>query len=112
LRNWVPTAPILLCGGNSDPTVFFFNTLLMQSYWTANPPTPPAVVLDVDSASPAGDPYAGIKTGFTVAKDAVRVQAVLGGASDGGDQAVLDAYHGTLVAPFCISAVKSFFDSH
>ena len=112
LRNWVPTAPVLLCGGNSDPTVFFFNTQLMQSYWTANPPTPAAVVLDVDSASPAGDPYAGIKAGFNVAKDAVRVNAVLGGASDGGDQAVLDAYHGTLVAPFCISAVKSFFDSH
>lgn len=112
LRNWVPTAPILLCGGNSDPTVFFLNTQLMQHYWTANPPTPAAVVLDVDSASPTGDPYAGIRTGFTAAKDAVRAQAVLGGASDGGDQAVLDAYHAGLVPPFCLSAAKSFFDSH
>ena len=112
LRNWVPTAPVLLCAGNSDPTVFYLNTQLMQNYWTANPPTPAPVVLDIDSASPSGDPYASLKTGFTAAKDAIRVQAVLGGASDGGDQAVLDAYHAGLVPPFCLSAVKSFFDSY
>ena len=111
LRNWVPTAPVLLCGGNSDPTVFFFNTQLMQSYWTANSPTPVPIIVDVDSAIAVGDPYGGIKTAFTAAKDAVRVTAVLGGASDGGDQAVLDAYHAGLVPPFCLGAVKPFFDS-
>ncbi len=30
LRNWVPTAPVLLCGGDVDPLVFWFNTDLMQ----------------------------------------------------------------------------------
>src|SRR5579863_323518 len=30
LRNWVPTAPVLLCGGDQDPLVFWFNTDLMQ----------------------------------------------------------------------------------
>ena len=30
LRNWTPTAPVLLCGGSEDPDVFFFNTQLMQ----------------------------------------------------------------------------------
>ena len=35
LRNWTPTAPTLLCGGNADPTVFWFNTQLMQGYWAA-----------------------------------------------------------------------------
>src|ERR1700723_96335 len=30
LRNWGPTAPVLLCGGDVDPLVFFFNTQLMQ----------------------------------------------------------------------------------
>jgi hypothetical protein len=111
LRNWTPSAPVLLCGGNSDPTVFFFNTQLMQQYWAANPPAVAPVVLDVDSAAGASDPYADLKAGFTAAKDALRVQAVAGGASDGGDQAVLDAYHAGLVPPFCLSAVKSFFES-
>jgi len=112
LRVWVPTAPVLLCGGNSDPTVFFFNTQLMQQYWTANPPSTAPVILDVDSAVAPSDPYANLKQGFSAAKDAVRVAAVLGGATDGGDQAVLDDYHAGLVPPFCLSAVKSFFDNH
>ena len=111
LRDWTPTAPVMLCGGKLDPTVFFFNTQLMQNYWTANPPPVAPVVLDVDSAAGAADPYADLKAGFTAAKDALRVQAVVGGASDGGDQAVLDAYHAGLVPPFCLSAVKSFFES-
>ena len=111
LRSWTPNAPVLLCGGNNDPTVFYFNTQLMQAYWTANVPAGAVTFLDVDSAITAGDPYSGIKTGFAAAKDAVRVAAVVGGASDGGDAAVLDAYHAALVAPFCLSAVKSFFDA-
>jgi hypothetical protein len=32
-------------------------------------------------------------------------------AADGGDAAVIESYHSTLVPPFCLSAVKSFFDS-
>jgi hypothetical protein len=27
LRNWSPTAPVLLCAGDQDPTVFYLNTL-------------------------------------------------------------------------------------
>jgi Prolyl oligopeptidase family len=104
LRNWSPSAPTLLCGGNSDPTVFFFNTTLMQNYWTAHPPASPPVILDIDSAPTSGDPYASLKTAFSVAKDLV--------SADGGEAAVLAAYHATLVPPFCLSAVKSFFDAH
>ena len=104
LRNWTPTAPTLLCGGDSDPTVFFFNTTLMQHYWTAQPPAVAPVILDVDSAPGSNDPYATLKTEFAVAKEAVNLQ--------GGQSAVLAAYHATLVPPFCISAVKSFFDAH
>jgi hypothetical protein len=111
LRNWTPTAPVLLCGGNNDPTAFYFNTELMQAYWTANVPAGGVTVLDVDSAIASGDPYSDLKTGFAAAKDAVRVAAVAGGASDGGDEAVLEAYHAGLVPPFCLSAVKSFFDA-
>ena len=103
LRDWAPTAPTLLCGGDSDPTVFFFNTTLMQDYWSAHPPAVAPVILDVDSAPGAGDPYAALKNGFAVAKAAV--------AAAGGESAVLSDYHATLVPPFCLSAVKSFFDS-
>src|SRR6266404_7700312 len=38
LRNWVPQSPMLLCGGDQDPTVFFsVNTGTMQAFWSALP---------------------------------------------------------------------------
>jgi hypothetical protein len=104
LRNWTPTAPMLLCAGDSDPTVFFFNTTLMQNYWTGHPPATAPVILDIDSAPNSDDPYASLKTAFSVAKGLV--------AAQGGESAVLAAYHATLVPPFCLSAAKSFFDAH
>lgn len=110
LRNWIPTAPVLLCAGDQDPTAFYLNTQLMQSYWTANPPPAVVTVLDVDSAVTAGDPYADLKNGFAAAKALVAANAILGGATDGGAIAVLEAYHARLVPPVCLSAVKSFFD--
>jgi poly(3-hydroxybutyrate) depolymerase len=113
LRNWTPSAPTLLCGGNSDPTVFWLNTQLMQGYWTANSATvPPVTVLDVDSAATAGDPYASLKTQFALAKDLVAANAVAQGATDGGAAAVLAVYHAGLVPPFCLAAAASFFASH
>jgi hypothetical protein len=111
-RNWTPTSPTLLCGGGSDPTVFFFNTTLMQDYWMGHPPATTPVILDVDSAASPGDPYASVKAGFAAAEATLRASAILGGASDGGDAAVLSAYHAGLVPPFCLSAVKAFFDAH
>lgn len=110
LRNWSPTAPVLLCAGDQDPTVFYLNTQLMQAYWTTNVPVAPVTVLDVDSAVASGDPYASLKNGFSAAKALVAANAVAGGATDGGATAVLEAYHGALVPPVCLSAVKSFFD--
>jgi alpha/beta superfamily hydrolase len=110
LRNWIPTAPVLLCAGDQDPTVFYLNTQLMQGYWTANVPRTSVTLLDVDSAATSGDPYADLKKGFAAAKALVAANAVAGGASDGGTLAVLQAYHAGLVPPVCLSAVKSFFD--
>ncbi len=112
LRNWTPTAPTLLCGGNSDPEVFFFNTTLMQSFWVSHPPAVAPVILDIDSPVASGDPYGSVKTGFSVAEGLVRAAAIAGGATDGGDAAVLEDYHAGLVPPFCLSAVKAFFDAH
>ena len=112
LRNWAPTAPVLLCGGDSDPTVFYFGTELIRAYWAAVAPTTPVTVLDVDAAVAAGDPYEALKNEFAAAKAAVAVAAVAGGATDGGLGAVLDVYHTGLVPPFCLSAARSFFDAH
>jgi len=104
LRNWSPTSPVLLCAGNGDPTVFYLNTQLMQGYWAAHPPAAAVTVLDVDSAPGTNDPYATLKQAFAAAKAAVELAS--------GPMGMLDAYHATLVPPFCLSAVKSFFDSY
>jgi len=112
LRNWVPTAPVLLCGGDVDPLVFWFNTALMQSYWASHAPaSAPISVLDLEAAASSNDPYASLKQGFVIAKDLVAASAVAQGATDGGALAVADVYHATLVAPFCFAATKLLFDN-
>jgi hypothetical protein len=112
LRNWSPAAPTLLCGGSGDPLVFWSNTQLMQSYWATRQPTVAGItVLDLETQAAAGDPYASQRSGFATAKLAVSVLAVAQGASDGGSTAVFEAYHATLVAPFCLAAVRTFFAS-
>jgi hypothetical protein len=110
LRNWVPTAPVLLCGGDMDPLVFWLNTQLMQSYWASHAPaSAPISVLNLESAATANDPYAGLKTDFAAAKALVAATAIEQGATDGGELAVAEVYHTVLVAPFCFAAVKTFF---
>ena len=108
LRNWTPAAPLLLCGGDADPTVFFLNTNLMQQYWTGVAPSAPVTVVDIDSS---GGADSDLKLGFAVAKAAVAASAIAGGATDGGTVAVFEAYHAGLVPPFCLSAAKRFFDT-
>jgi len=110
LRNWIPAAPTLLCGGNADPTVFWFNTQLMQGYWAARAPSPsPVTVLDLDSTASGNDPYAELKSQFALAKQITAATAVAQGADDGGAGAVASAYHAGLVPPFCLAAVRDFF---
>jgi hypothetical protein len=104
LRDWSPASPVLLCAGSGDPTVFYLNTQLMQGYWAAHPPPAPVTVLDIDSPAEANDPYASLKQAFTAAKSAVELSS--------GADGVLQNYHAGLVPPFCLSAVKSFFDSY
>jgi alpha/beta superfamily hydrolase len=98
-RAWTPMAPMLLCAGNADPAVLYLNTELMQNYWSSEATV---TVLDIDSAVTSGDPYETQKTAFAVAKELLELT--------GGDTEVLENYHAGLVAPFCLSAVKSFFD--
>jgi Secretory lipase len=112
LRDWVPSAPVLLCGGDVDPLVFFFNTQLMQSYWAAQAPAASVSVLDLEAATIPNDPYANLKQDFALAKALVAATAVSQGATDGGALAVAEAYHAMLVAPLCFAATRSFFAGH
>ena len=62
LRDFNPAGPVLLCGGDDDhPTVFYFNTQLMQGYWAAHAPSAQVTVLDVDSAVGTNDPEADVR---------------------------------------------------
>jgi alpha/beta superfamily hydrolase len=113
LRNWVPMAPTLLCGGDVDPLVFWLNTQLIQAYWASNAPAAASIgVLDLESNAVPNDPYVALKQEFEAAKALVAADAIAQGATDGGAFAVAEAYHATLVAPFCFAAVRSFFASH
>jgi hypothetical protein len=111
LRDWTPKSPVLLCGGNQDPDVYWFNAQLEQAYWASQSSAPLFTLLDLESATTSGDPYAAVKTGFAIAKAAIAATAVAQGATDAGYAAVETAYHATLVAPFCLTAVKPFFDA-
>ena len=95
---------MLLCGGNFDPTVYFsVNTQTMQAFWGGLQPNP-VTVLDIDSASGGqGDAFGPLKDGFGLAKTAV--------LANGGVNALLQAYHGTLVPPFCTAAARGFFST-
>jgi hypothetical protein len=82
----------------------------MQGYWSVHATSSTAFsVLDVDSAATSSDPYASLKSQFALAKDLIGASAVVQGATDGGAAAIADAYHATLVAPFCLAAVRDFF---
>ncbi len=103
-QNWTPAQPMLLCGGNADPTVFYsVNTQAAQAYFAGRGvPAQAVTVLDVDSA-PTGpaDPFAAAKVGFGQFKTST--------FNNGGTSAVLQAYHGSLVPPFCNAAARGYF---
>lgn len=103
-QNWTPAQPMLLCGGNADPTVFFaLNTQGAQAYFASKGvPAQAVTVLDVDSA-PTGstDPFAAAKVGFAQTKAGI--------AAAGGATAVAQNYHGGLVPPFCNAAARGYF---
>jgi len=99
---WAPSSPMLLCGGDEDPTVFFgLNTFTMAAYWTGLP-AGLVTVLDVNAPPGPGDPFAAVKLGFQ--------QALQSQIASGGLQSAIASYHGT-VAPFCAVAARGFFQS-
>jgi len=81
LRNWSPVAPVFLCGGDNDPTVYFSNTELMKSYWTAHAPAASVEVLNVDAGISIGGSNSDLKSAFATVKALVQANAVAGGAT-------------------------------
>ena len=103
-QNWTPAQPMMLCGGNADPTVFYaVNTQGAQAYFAGKGvPSQAVTVLDVDSTpTSAADPFAAAKVGFASVKAST--------AAAGGTTAVVQAYHGSLVPPFCNAAARGYF---
>ena len=109
LRNWSPTAPVLLCAGDEDPVVFFLNTQLMEGYWAVNAPYSLVTVLNVDAPPSHGGPYRHLKKRFAETKRLIKWAAIIDGADDGGRSAVQKDYHDVLVPAFCLQGARSFF---
>jgi hypothetical protein len=105
LRTWMPTRPVMMCGGNGDPTVFFANAQLTQAYFqarltAAGAPSALTTLVDLGSAvTGASDPYAAAKVGFA--------QTL---AASGDATAQAQAYHSGL-APFCSAVARGFFNA-
>lgn len=107
LRNWVPTRPVLMCGGANDPTVNFLSTRATAGYFRAKGmPAAALTVVDLEDSGTT-DAYSAARAGFAQAKSTL-AQNTPGSASDKA-QAVTLAYHGTLAPPFCLASARGFF---
>ncbi|GJJ04681.1 hypothetical protein RugamoR64_52190 [Duganella rhizosphaerae] len=105
LRTWVPTVPVLMCGGNGDDEVPFNNATLTQAYFNAHGVAANLVtVLDVDTPSLPNDPYAGAKALFAEAK-----RLVIAG---NGNPADPNNYHGYMAFAGCNVAARDFFKAY
>jgi hypothetical protein len=95
---WAPIAPIQLCGGLNDPTVFFTNTQIILTYWSqlATPPTK-VTFIDVD---PGGNTPANL------------YQTIFVGSELGIPPTTIpQIYHTELVPPVCMFASRNFFNT-
>jgi acetyl esterase/lipase len=114
MRSWygsvIPGAPLLMCGGENDPTVFYpTNTGTMAAYWAG---VPTVFTLDVDPLGGPAGPYAAIQSGFQTseAQALAFLQTAAGGAMSAlsAEQSLVAGYH-SAVAPFCALAARAFF---
>jgi hypothetical protein len=109
--SWTPSSPTLLCGGDLDPTVFFFNTTIMADFWAPLVHGGLITVLDVNGTP--GGPFETLQAGFQesqLAQLAFYQTAAGGGLSlAAAEQQIVEGYH-TSVAPFCTAAARAFFN--
>jgi len=109
LRNFTPRSPLMLCGGKRDPVVPFFNANDASQYFHSHGAAPQLV--DLETSLPAGEePYPAIKRAFAQAGQNAQADASRNGRDPG--KAVLDIYHGRLVAQYCFMAAREFFHQH
>lgn len=108
LLDWTPVAPVALCGGANDPTVFWsVNAPVAQAAFASRGKTVPAWNLEAPPATT--DATYPVYAAFAQSKSSTAQAAVSAGASDGGASAVQSAYHGSLVPPFCTTLVRGYF---
>ena len=101
MRNggWAPKEPMLMCGGDQDPTVFFeVNTGVMAAEWSSLVSAGLVSVLDLN-ATPSG-PFAALQGAFQATYGAM--------VSAEGASTAIQSYHAT-EAPFCMVAARDFF---
>ncbi|WP_373989131.1 alpha/beta hydrolase family protein [Duganella sp. BuS-21] len=111
LRTYAPNVPLFMCGGDADPLVPYTNTVSTSAYFRAQSAAVQLTVLNVDDNALSGS-FRDTRGQFAAAKLLVRAAALKGGASSAAaDQAVREAYHAGLVAPFCLREARAFFDS-
>jgi len=109
LRNWLPIRPVMMCGGANDPTVNFLSTRATAGYFTARGmPSAALTVVDLEDTSRT-DAFSSARSGFATAK-ANLSNATPGTPADKAS-AVFQAYHGSLVPPFCMVSARGFFQA-
>ena len=96
---WFPQEPMLMCGGDQDPTVFFQNTQIMAALWSPYVAGGLVTVLDLNAAPQVGSPFAPLQA-------ALQQQEAQLLAANG--QSAVASFHGA-EAPFCLVAARGFF---
>ena len=130
LRGYLPTMPVIMCGGNQDPMVFFdVNSSLMKKLWDTDTNKTSATklgIIDIDVTNRATRQKPVYQTlGFdTVNNNSIQSQsekmqagfaskvqniAAIAVANGGNpSQAVAMQYHG-LVTPYCMGVAQTLF---
>ena len=130
LRGYLPTMPVIMCGGNQDPMVFFdVNSSLMKTLWDTDTNKTSATkvgIIDIDITNRATRQKPVYQTlGFdTVNNNSIQSQsekmqagfaskvqniAAIATANGGNpSQAVAMQYHG-LVTPYCMGVAQTLF---
>lgn len=130
LRGYLPTMPVIMCGGNQDPMVFFdVNSSLMKTLWDTDTNKTSATklgIIDIDVTNRATRQKPVYQTlGFdTVNNNSIQSQSekmqagfaskvqniAANAAANGGNpsQAVAMQYHG-LVTPYCMGVAQTLF---
>lgn len=104
LTGWVPNRPVGMCMGAADPTVFATNTSDAATAFTKAGAGALVKVFNLEDATTVGAQVAGA---FQAAKAATAADPNASGSS--AAEKVVQAYHGSLVPPFCNVVTRGYF---